>query len=307
MVYLIPWLLLIFTTWTGVAGAAVERIDILQRQSAAGGAAFGASGGYEKIRGRAWFALDPQATANAAIADLALAPRDVRGLVTFGAEFLMLRPADPARGNGTLLYEVNNRGNIAILSQLDDAPGGNDPSTTADLGNAFLLQQGFALLWSAWTWDVIADTRERRLILEPPVATQSGNPITGEVAYELLVDRPAKIADFTGIQGLAYRFAEDGARDAVLTVRERPESPRRVIPRADWAFVPAPDGGVPRQLSLEGEFEPGHLYELTYRARDPYIVAAGLAGIRMTTQKGEEVTFRGSPTALPRTGRATRC
>src|SRR5215831_12480481 len=295
MLRLILWLLLIFATWTGVVGAAVERIDIFERHLVAGGAAFGASDTYEKIRGRAWFALDPQAAANAAIADLALAPRGGRGLVTFGAEFLMLRPADPARGNGTLLYEVNNRGSIAILSQLNNAPAGNDPSTAADLGNGFLLQQGFTLLWSAWTWDVIADTRERRLILEPPVATQSGNPITGEVAYELLVDRPAKIAEFTGIQGVAYGFAEDGARDAVLTVRERPESPRRVIPRADWAFVPALHGRVPRQLSLEGEFDPGHLYELTYRARDPYVVAAGLAGIRDLLSFLRDHSFEGAP------------
>src|SRR6516162_3924901 len=127
MFYLILCLLLIFTAWTGVAKAAVDRLEILERRLVAEGAAFGASGAYEKIRGRAWFALDPHAAANAAIADLVLAPRDVRGLVTFGAEFLMLRPAEPARGNGTLLYEVNNRGNIAILAQLDAAPGGNDP------------------------------------------------------------------------------------------------------------------------------------------------------------------------------------
>jgi hypothetical protein len=212
MFYFILWLLFIFTTWIGGAEAAVERIEILERHLVAEGAAFGASGPYEKIRGRAWFALDPHSAANAAIADLALAPRDVRGLVTFGAEFLMLRPVEPARGNGALLYEVNNRGNIAILSQLDDAPGGNDPSTAADFGNAFLLKQGFILLWSAWTWDVTAATRARRLILEPPVATQSGNPITGEVAYELLVDRPAKIADFTGDAGRRLRLC--GGRGA---------------------------------------------------------------------------------------------
>ena len=57
------------------------------------------------------------------IADLALAPRNDRGLVEFSAEFLVLRPTEPARGNGTLLYEVNNRGNIAILRQLNDVVG----------------------------------------------------------------------------------------------------------------------------------------------------------------------------------------
>src|SRR6266446_5826698 len=97
MRYSILWLLLptVFVMWTAGAKARVERIEILDRQVVAGGAAFGASGAYEKIRGRAWLALDPQASANAVIADLALATRDARGLVSFRAEFLMLRPADP--------------------------------------------------------------------------------------------------------------------------------------------------------------------------------------------------------------------
>jgi hypothetical protein len=292
----LAWLFLMaMFAGTGVAEAAVERVEIIERQPVAEGAAFDAGGGYEKIRGRVWLALDPQAAANSQIADLILAPRDARGLVTFNAEFLMLRPADPARGNGTLLYEVNNRGNIAILSQLDEAPGGNDPSTAADFGNGFLLRQGFTLLWSAWTWDVIAGPGQRRLILAPPVATRSGKPITGKVAYELLVDRPSKMAGFTGIQGLAYRFAEDGAPDAVLTVRDGPDSPRQAIPRRRWTFVPAPDGGVPRQLSLESGFAPGHLYELTYSARDPYVVAAGLAGIRDLLSFLRAHPFEGAP------------
>jgi hypothetical protein len=285
----------IFAIWAMAAEARLERIEILDRQPVAGGAAFGDGGPYDKIRGRAWFALDPRAAANTAIADLALAPRDARGLVTFSAEFLMLRPTDPARGNGTLLYEVNNRGNIAILGQLNEAPGGNDPSTAADLGNGFLLQQGFTLLWSAWTWDVVADPRQRRLILDPPVAAQAGKPITGKVAYELLVDRRSTIAGFTGIQGIAYPFAEDGAPDAVLTIRERPESPRRVIPRARWTFAPASNGQAPRQLSLEDGFEPGRLYELTYTARDPFVVAAGLAGIRDLLSFLRSHSFEGAP------------
>jgi hypothetical protein len=131
------------------AEAGVERIEMLDREPVAGGAIFGSVGAYDKLRGRAWFALDPQRTANAVITDLGLAARDARGLVTFTADFLILRPAEPTRGNGTMLYEVNNRGSIAILGQLDEAPGGNDPSTAADLGNGFLLQQGFTLIWSA--------------------------------------------------------------------------------------------------------------------------------------------------------------
>ena len=123
------------------------------------GTEFGQAGAYEKLRGRAWFALDPEAAANAPIADLKLAPRNNRGLVIFSAEFLVLRPVDAARGNGMLLYEVNNRGNIGILRQLNSATtGSNDPSIAADAGNGFLFRQGFTLVWSSWAADVADDT-----------------------------------------------------------------------------------------------------------------------------------------------------
>jgi hypothetical protein len=270
--------------WTAAGGrgasAAVDRIEIGAREPVAAGAPFGNAGAYEKIRGRAWFALDPRAPANRSIADIALAPRDQRGLVTFAADFLMLRPVDAARGNGTLLYEVNNRGNIAMLGQLDEAPGGNDPESVADFGNGFLLRQGFTLLWSAWTSDVAADPAEQRLILHPPIATAKGKAITGKVAYDFLVSAPSETAAFTGIRGLPYPFARKGAPDATLTMRERPEGERREVARSLWSFVPPADGGVPQQLSLRGGFQPGHLYELIYTARDPVVVGLGMAEIR---------------------------
>ena len=52
---------------------------------------FGTAGAYEKLRGRAFFALDPEAAANAAIADLKLAPRRADGRIVFTADFLMRR------------------------------------------------------------------------------------------------------------------------------------------------------------------------------------------------------------------------
>ena len=136
--------LVLAAAWISPAAAKVERIEILSRQPFAAGSEFGPVGAYEKLRGRATFALDPNAAANAAIADLKLAPRNNRGLVMFSTDFLVLRPVDPARGNGTLLYEVNNRGNIAMLGQLNEAPfSRNDPTTSVDAGNGFLFRQGF--------------------------------------------------------------------------------------------------------------------------------------------------------------------
>src|SRR5579863_1866517 len=117
---LLLWALIVVASSTA-ALAAVERIEVAERRVVADGIDFGAAGPYEKIRGRVLFALDPTAAANAGIVDLALAPRDEEGRVHFSADFMMLRPKDAARGNGTLLYEVNNRGNVAMLGQLDEA------------------------------------------------------------------------------------------------------------------------------------------------------------------------------------------
>jgi hypothetical protein len=177
------------------ADARVQRIEIVSRQAFAAGTEFGHAGAYEKLRGRAFFALDPDTAANGPIADLKLAPRNDRGLVEFSAEFLVLRPADVTRRNGTLLYEVNNRGNIAIFRQLHEAPSNNDPSTAADAGNGFLLRQGFTLVWSARASDVASTPGDNRLVLRPPIATKDGTPITGKVAYELTVDAPRPTAD----------------------------------------------------------------------------------------------------------------
>src|SRR5712691_4388997 len=267
------------------AAARVERIEILSRQPFAAGAEFGPAGAYEKLRGRAWFALDPNAAANAPIADLKLARRNDRGLVEFSADFLVLRPLDPARRNGTLLYEVNNRGNIAILRQLNEASFSNDPTSTADAGNGFLFRQGFTLLWSAWAADVAATPGDNRLILQAPVATQDGAPITGKVAYDLIVNVPTIAARFTGIFGTAYRPASAGAPDAALTERDRPDGQPQPIARASvmrapdtrpepgssaraaWSFVPPGENGVPTEIRLEGGFKPGRIYQLTYTAR----------------------------------------
>jgi hypothetical protein len=262
------------------AAARVERIEILSRQDFAPGIEFGDAGAYEKLRGRAFFALDPNAAANAPVTDLKLAPRDARGLVEFSAEFLVLRPKVTARGNGTLLYEVNNRGNIAILRQLHEASFSNDPATVADAGNGFLFRRGVTLVWSAWATDVATRPGDNRLVLRAPIATKDGAPITGKVAYELIVDAPRATARFTGLLGTAYPFANDGDPDVVLTERQRRADERRPIPRAAWSFVEPSEGGAAGEIALDGGFKPGRIYELVYTARDPIVAAAGMAGIR---------------------------
>jgi hypothetical protein len=91
---------------------------------------------------------------NAGIADLGLAPRNGAGEVEFTAPVVILKPADLSRGNGRLLYDVVNRGRKLGLELLNDAPASNDPTSAAQAGNGFLMEQGYTVVWSGWQGDL---------------------------------------------------------------------------------------------------------------------------------------------------------
>jgi hypothetical protein len=134
----------------GACGAA--RIE--SREVVLNGRAFGAAGPYEKLVGRVDFGLDPTLPANDIIVDLKLAPRNARGEVEASADFYLLKPLDPRRGNGRLFYEVGNRGGKSMLTTFQKAAASLNPKTEAEFGDAALMQQGFTLLWMGWQWDV---------------------------------------------------------------------------------------------------------------------------------------------------------
>ena len=276
--------------------SAVERIEITERVPFAAGMAFGESGPYEKIRGVAYFTLTPGTPANARIVDLDRAPRDAQGKVRFAGEFLMLRPV--RGGDSSLLYDVNNRGGIAILGQLNGSvPLHNDPSTAADAGDGFLMRHGFTLLFSAWTWDVAPQgPLDRPLVFSPPVARGSRDrPIFGKVQNEFTVTSTKESTSYAGMRGLTYEPAVPDDPRAILTERARPDDPRRVIARSQWRFLPPAQPGGPGEVSIKGGFRPGLLYELTYTAKDPRVTGAGLAGIRDLLIYFREHAFEGAP------------
>jgi hypothetical protein len=280
----------------GPARAAVTAVEVLERSAFASGVRFGDAGAYEKIRGIARFSLDPNAAANQRIVDLKLAPRDASGRVTFESHFILLRPVK-ARSS-TLLYDVNNRGGIAILSQLDGtSPANNDPTTVADAGDGFLMRHGFTLLFSAWTWDVAPQAPGvKPLVFVPPVAHESdGTAITGLVENEFTVNAPKDITTYAGIRGLTYEPATPNDPAAILTARSRPSDARVAVDRAHWHFVAPEQAGGPGRVQLDGGFQPGTLYELTYTAKDPYVTGAGLAGIRDLLAYFRDHSFAGAP------------
>ena len=105
-------------------------VEIQAIEPLADGAPFGSVGAYEKVIGVAKGEVDPDAPGNKGIALIDKAPRNARGMVEYTTDFFVLRPKDPAKGNGRILYEVNNRGRKMLFGNIADGPQGmNDPQT----------------------------------------------------------------------------------------------------------------------------------------------------------------------------------
>ena len=132
---------------------AITEIKIDAMEPFADERVFGPAGSYVRIKGIAKGQINPASPDNQAIADLDKAPRSVSGMVEYEADFFILRPAEPARANSVLVYDVTNRGRKMIFNLLDDAPNEadtNDPKTAQDVGLGFTLGRGYTLIWSGW-------------------------------------------------------------------------------------------------------------------------------------------------------------
>jgi hypothetical protein len=254
-----------------VVQAALVRVEVTERSPILDGRAFGKSGAYERLIGKAYFAVDPLATANKDVVNLPLAPRGAKGLVEFYADFVIFVPVDPRKGNGTLFFEVSNRGRKGLLATFSRAQASNDPRTAAEFGDALLLEQGFTLAWLGWQFDV---PREPPLMsVTVPVAKKAdGSPIQGVVRSDFVPDQSATSFSLGDRLFFPYR-ATDGP--ATLTERSLASGPRRVIPRADWSF--SDDRGAVGKAS---GFEAGKIYEVVYTSQDPPVVGLGMAGVR---------------------------
>lgn len=252
------------------AEARLVRLRIERREVVLAGKPFGLAGPYEKLVGKADFALDPALPQNLIIVDLPLAPRNTRGEIEFSADFYLLKPVDPQKGNGRLFYEVGNRGGKSILVTFQKATGSPDPTNESEFGDGALMRQGFTLLWMGWQWDV----PDGRMRMEMPIASRNGAPITGLVRGNFILNQRVSIASLADRDHEAYPVVDSANAEHVMTVRDNRLDPPQVVPRSRWRFV---DG---QTVTLDQGFEPGRIYDVVYLARDPRVVGAGLAGTR---------------------------
>jgi Alpha/beta hydrolase domain len=263
-------------------------LDIERIEPLADGAPFGEAGAYERVIAKAKGEVDPKDPANKGIALIDKAPLNANGKVEYATDIFILRPKDPARGNGRILYEVNNRGRKMLFGNIADGPQGvNDPKTMADVGNGFPMRRGYTIVWSGWDPD--APRANMGLGLTAPVVTDNGKPIVKIVREEFCSGtRVGNLETFK----LSYEAATLEQTRARLTVRERADDEPREMPLNQWSFV---DG---RSIKLrEGtKPKPGYLYEFHYEAKNPK-VPLGFAVTRDVVS-----WLRYDPAALEATG-----
>ncbi len=254
------------------SSAAVTQIEITDRHDLLGGAAFGDTGPYECIRGRVHFAVNPRLKPNRIVADIDLAPRNTAGVVEFSADLYMLQPRDLSKGNGTALVEISNRGGKGLPHEFDFATAPLNTESAEALGDAFVLRQGFTLVWIGWEFDV--PKRPGLLRADLPIATDHGRTITGMVRSEWIGEKRQNTIPLGDRDQAGYGVLDADSPKNKLFVRDTVLGPRTLLPHSEWQFSDA------RHVTLKDGFAPGRIYEVVYETKDPVVAGLGLAGVR---------------------------
>lgn len=240
------------------------------------------SGGvaFEQVAGRAFGELDPKAPGNAIIQDIELG-KEADGKVRYVATFVLTKPVDSSRASGLMWHEVPNRG-LRRPNVVQERALGDIDLTSAwqgDNAGATMVRATAAVELPHW--------------LKVPVARNAdGSPVTGEV-FGRIVNRTGPGSQPLVVQTnpVPYKPVSLDTRQSRLVSRTA-ESTRgdvtgeTVIPSTDWAWAKCdaanPFPGIPdaTQICLKNGFDASKLYQVVFKAADPYLLGVGFAAWR---------------------------
>ena len=283
------------------------RLDIERHEPFAGGREFD-TGPYERLLGKAYYAVDPDEKDLPYICDLDLAPRNSEGMVEFSGTLDIVKPVDPERGSKKLLYEFSNRGGRAAVSGFNYGKG-RDMTKPEVAGDGFLMDQGYSVMWSGWQGDLI--DRGTNCVAYLPEAMENGKRLRGKVRQEF-----SAISEGVYSMGVSAG-AENGdsvqpypvldRSTATLTMREKEADPRVPVPDDEWLLAKAEvkNGKVEfmpsdEDLALKHGFKPGWIYEFIYETEGSKIMGLGFLGVRdlLSTIRFEPEDSFGNPNPL---------
>ncbi|MET0682325.1 MAG: alpha/beta hydrolase domain-containing protein [Casimicrobiaceae bacterium] len=261
--------------------ARVTRLVIDAKTSPAfGGATFGSAGQYETIAGHVFGELDPNDSHNSIINDIHLAPKNAAGKVEYMATFFLVKPIDMSKSSHLLWQDVPNRGGRITLA----AASRND----GDVG----LSSGWQGDNSGETAQIPPPANDNDYAVVPVAKNADGSPITGMVM--------GRIMNVGGVNSqpiiehsnpIPYKPMTLATTDATLESHDHETIDGIVqgvtnIQSSDWAWAscsaanPFPGTPDPTQICVKGGFLPDKLYQVVYKAKDPYILAIGTAAFR---------------------------
>jgi hypothetical protein len=290
------------------AEARVTQFVVERTTPYADGRTFGDAGAFERLEGTAHFEVDPNDPLNAVIVNIDRTPRNARGLVEFSAPFVLIKPVDVTRGNGKLLFGLNNRGNAIEIPFQSFPPL---PIGGTDAGDGLLFNLGFSFVDVGWAGDI--ETTATRLGATLPVAVQpDGSSIVAPIRIEYRSEGhtfPLKGDD----RFVSYETADTDTTASTLTVRDGYAGARTPVAADRWAFGRCPTGleslvASTTDICLFDGFDPDKVYELTYPAKDPWVMGLAYAVTRDLASflRYETADDEGSPNPLKSDGRRVR-
>ena len=308
MVRLSTWGLVLALGASVPVEARVTRFVVERTTPYGDGRAFGDAGAFERLEGTAHFEVDPSDPLNAVIVNIDRAPRNARGFVEFSASFVLIKPVDVTRGNGKLLYGLNNRGNAIEIPFQSFPPL---PIGSTDVGDGLFFRLGFSFVDAGWAGDI--ETTATRLGATLPVAVQpDGSSIVAPIRIEYRGEGhtfPLKGDD----RFVSYETADTGTSASTLTVRDAYAGARTPVAADRWAFGRCPTGlaslvASTTDICLFDGFDPDKVYELTYPAKNPWVMGLAYTVTRDLASflRYETADDEGSPNPLRSAGRGVR-
>ena len=262
----------------------IKSIEIREDNLLENGKTFGNIGQYREIKGIAKFILDPNDEYNKKITDIENISTNNQGLVEFSSDIHIMLPLDSSKSNKKIIYDVNNRGNKVMLSQFNSASRGVMVAGVApedDIGNDFLMLEGYTLVWCGWSHD--APPINGKLRLFSSEIAKDGEPIRGKIYSQF---QPMKDVDqimLSDRMHTPYPAVDTNEKEAILSFKKYPDDDPIVIPRDKWRFAWNDGNEIidnPNFIYMSDKFKAGIMYQVSYNAYGAKPTGLGLAATR---------------------------
>ncbi len=245
---------------------------------------------YQQLTGRAFGELDPNDPHNTIITDIGLAPKNANGKVEYVASFVLRKLKDMSLASGVMWHDVPNRG--------------GDVGFAADSFAAHDVH-----LLSGWQGDNAGGTSvPANATCVPPYVAPCAQPtfphhyvvtpvLQGETGKILgrIVNRSGNIAPLNVMGNPIPYFPADLVNHSgdTLTIHTHETLNGNIteggtVPDGDWKYCaaggtfasPGTATALPVNVCMKNGFDATKLYQLTYTAKNPYVLGAGTAAFR---------------------------